>query len=161
MTYQQKTNLNNLAFKVLMAGTALFGLTITTVGVVQNPTRAGWLTLLGSVVLLAAIYVVVFVGSATFHFSKNGFSYKYPPWVIKAISVAATDILSICIKKSNALSDFGGWGYRFKKNHRGLIFMHDWCAEFELKNGERFTVTLADEPAFRAVAQVYYTNSLR
>lgn len=161
MVYQQKTNLNNLTFKILMGSTAFFGLGIAAIDLAKNPTTAGWLTFTGLIVFLATIYIVVFVLSASFCFSENGFWYKYPPWVNKAVTVAATDILSIQIKKSNALSDFGGWGYRFKKNHRGLIFMQDWCAEFELQNQKKFTVTLSDVAAFRAVAQAYYLKILR
>jgi hypothetical protein len=104
-------------------------------------------------VVFIGLYFLLFRTSAKTRIDSVGIHYYYWPIIFKWKTIPWREIKTIEVKKFNALTDFGGWGYKFGRKKTGLILGGDQAIYITRTNQKIFAIsTLKPEAASSAIA---------
>lgn len=120
----------------------------------KQPTTENLLILLLMVLFPVALFFLLLNNPARTRIDSLGMHYQYWPFVARWRTIKWSDIQSVTIKNIAPLTDFGGWGYKFGRNKKGIILSGDKAIYVTLINDKIFAITTSEpEKARSAIAQ--------
>ncbi len=110
-------------------------------------------TLIAIAIIFVGLYFLLFRTSAKTRIDSVGVHYYYWPVIFKWRTIPWSEIAAIEVKKFSALTDFGGWGYKFGRKKAGLILGGDEAIYITRTNQKVFAIsTQKPEAARTAIA---------
>jgi hypothetical protein len=112
---------------------------------------------LGPLIIFLAYFLIQIINLKT-KINEHGIYYLYFPfhWVYKTISWS--EIESVSIRKYNAISEYGGWGFRFgflTKKGMALTTCGSIGMQLKLKNGKKILIGTHKKDALKKVLETY------
>lgn len=97
--------------------------------------------LIGIVILFIGLYFLLFRTAAKTRIDSVGIHYRYWPIIFNWKTIQWSEMISIEVKKYNALNDFGGWGYKFGRKKSGIVLGGDKAIFIEKVKGKTFAIS--------------------
>ncbi len=98
-----------------------------------------------TILIILATLGLIFIFKLTTRIDENGIHYKFFPIHWKFKTITWTNINKAYVKNYDAISDYGGWGYKggvFWKKSKGsaINVSGDIGIQLELKNGKKLLI---------------------
>ncbi len=158
--FKEEQKMNQLWIKVVLG----IVLIIATIPIVKNWNFISHQSilvklenLLGPLIILLVFFLIQKVNLKT-RIDEQGISYQYFPfhWIYKTISWSEIELVSI--RKYNAISEYGGWGFRFgflTKKGMALTTSGIIGLQLELKNGKKILIGTHNKEGLKEVIETY------
>ncbi len=72
--------------------------------------------------------------------NEEGVSVRFPPFVLKTLKVEWTEIDHYEVRSCDPLSEYGGWGYKGRKNNRAYNVSGGFGLQLILKDGRKIFI---------------------
>jgi len=163
MQFEEEQSLGNIGFQIFYGLSSLPPFFIIGKGLVTAPNDAAYNETLGALIgviaLFIGLYFLIFRTKTKTRIDSAGIHYKYWPLIPNWRTITWREIKTIEVKKYDALSDFGGWGYKFGRKKTGIILGGDQAIFIEKITGKTFAIsTLRTEAAKDAIAYWHPEN---
>ena len=117
---------------------------------------------------LAAIFIIRMITLHT-RIDEKGIHYRFTPFHRKQYLIAWSDISNVYVRKYNAISEYGGWGYRRNilrssgkvSNGRAYNIKGSQGIQIELTNGKKMLIGTQKEVEAQRVLDTYQSKFLK
>jgi hypothetical protein len=155
MHFEEKQRLNQLGFQIIYWLGSLPAFVIVGKEVAQDEMYDGIWMLLAIFLVFAAVYFFVFYTAAQSRIDSIGIHYRYWPFVPKTRTITWKEIKKVEVKTYSALSDYGGWGYKFGRRKRAIVLGGDYVIAITRQNDSVFAIS-TQKPEMARSALAHY-----
>lgn len=161
--FKEEQRFNQLWLIILMMVSLLVPIAIIIGTYVKDPSSFSVmeLVLLIGIIVLASAFIFLF--KLTSRIDENGIHYKFFPFHFKFKTIKWNEINNIYVRKYDALSEYGGWGFKggplWKKSKgRAINITGDIGIQLELKNGKKLLIGTQKKDEAESVLATYKTK---
>ena len=121
-------------------------------------------SLIISILLIAG--AVLFIRMMTLHtrIDDKGIHYRFTPFQGKQYLIVWNDISKVYVRKYNAITEYGGWGFRgyiFKSGGKAFNVMGNKGIQIVLKNGKKMLIGTQKEVEAERILNVYKSKIIK
>jgi len=127
----------------------------------DNDTLIGFITVIGSVVL---VYALILSLKLKTRIDEEGIHFRFIPFQFKVVFISWDEIEKAYVRKYKPMAEYGGWGIKNSKlwskgkgiayNVKGVIGL-----QLELKNGKKILIGTQKEEDVKRVLQTYINKT--
>ncbi len=113
--------------------------------------------------VLIAVFVIRIITLHT-RIDEKGIHYRFTPFHRKQYHIVWKDISNVYVRKYNAISEYGGWGYRgniLRSSGKAYNIRGNQGIQIELANGKKMLLGTQKEIEAQRVLDVYKSKFLK
>lgn len=125
----------------LVIGISLLSVGGTAVGFIFTSDSEGVIGLVIAALATGGIVVLFYTSKLHVSIDQEHLYYRYPPFVNSEKTISKDDIKEIYVRKYSPISEYGGWGYRFRfRSGRAMNITGDLGLQLVLKNDKKLLI---------------------
>jgi len=118
-----------------------------------------------SISFLLILVAVFLIRMITLHtrIDEKGIHYRFTPFHRKQYLLSWNEVNNAYVRKYNAISEYGGWGYKtnvFRSGGRAYNIRGNQGIQIELSNGKKMLIGTQKEAEAQRVLEVYKSKFL-
>ncbi|WP_436517551.1 hypothetical protein [Ekhidna sp. To15] len=125
----------------LVIGITLLSVGGTAIGLMFTKDSEGIIGLVLSAIVTGGVVVLLYTSKLYVSIDQDHLYYRYPPFVNKEKKLGKADVKEIYIRKYKPITEYGGWGYRFRfRSGRAMNVAGNQGLQLLLKNDKRLLI---------------------
>ncbi|WP_117884475.1 hypothetical protein [Aureibaculum luteum] len=121
-------------------------------------------SLIISILLIAGAVILIRMMTLHTRIDDKGIHYRFTPFQGKKYLIVWNDISNVYVRKYNAITEYGGWGFRgyiFKSGGKAFNVMGNRGIQIVLKNGKKMLIGTQKEVEAERILDVYKSKIIK
>lgn len=113
--------------------------------------------------ILVAVFIIRIITLHT-RIDEKGIHYRFTPFHRKQYLVSWNEVNNVYVRKYNAISEYGGWGYRgfsLRSSGRAYNVKGNRGIQIEFKNGKKLLLGTQKEVEAQRILNIYKSKFLK
>jgi hypothetical protein len=91
-------------------------------------------------IVFVAIYWLLLTVRLYTRVENDGIHYRFPPIINKWKHISKAELKSFQVRKYSPIMEYGGWGYRIRKNGKALNVRGNMGLDMEMNDGKKLLI---------------------